>query len=228
MGQPQRALSKGWIAAIIIALALAGIYYMDRSVLQNTETSQGEKNNTEQKQEITTQNMEKETPQNQNQPVAGDTVVIETSKGTITVKLRPDAAPKTVQNFIGLVNKKFYDRLVFHRVEPGFVIQGGDPKGDGSGGSDASIPLEIKCKDGTMHEGATAPSSCEPILKHTDGAIAMARTNDPNSATSQFYVTLGAQQFLDRKYAVFGYVTEGMDVVRAIQKGDVMKSVRMK
>ncbi|OGD31393.1 hypothetical protein A3C91_01475 [Candidatus Azambacteria bacterium RIFCSPHIGHO2_02_FULL_52_12] len=172
--------------------------------------------------------MNEEATANQNQPVSGDSAVIETSKGTITVKLRPDAAPKTVQNFLGLVNKKFYDGLTFHRVEPGFVIQGGDPKGDGTGGSGVSIPLEIKCKDGTMTEGGVAPSSCEPLLKHADGAIAMARTNDPNSATSQFYITNGAQAFLDRNYAVFGYVTEGMDVVRTIQKGDIMKSVHMK
>ncbi|MEK7519987.1 MAG: peptidylprolyl isomerase [Patescibacteria group bacterium] len=155
-------------------------------------------------------------------------VVIETRKGSITVALRPDAAPKTVANFLSLVDARFYDGLTFHRVEPNFVVQGGDPTGDGTGGSDASIPLEIKCKDGAMIEGAVASKACEPILKHTDGALAMARTSDPNSATSQFYITNGAQSFLDGNYAVFGYVTDGMDIVRSIQKGDSMMSVRRK
>ncbi len=153
----------------------------------------------------------------------GNIVVIETDKGIIKAELRPDAAPKTVANFTGLIGKKFYDGLAFHRVEPNFVIQGGDPKGDGTGGSDANIPLEIKCQDGTMTEGKT--TECPVAFAHTDGALAMARAMDPNSASSQFYITNGAQSFLDGKYAVFGYVTEGMDVVRQIQKGDIMKRV---
>ncbi len=228
MEQSQGVLSKGWIAVIIIALAMGGIYYMDRTLLEKESAStKNEKSEANEQHMITTKPMQEETMrQEESQPVSGDSVVIETSKGTITVKLRPDAAPKTVQNFIGLVNKKFYDGLTFHRVEPNFVIQGGDPKGDGTGGSGTMIPLEIKCADGTMTEGKTA--SCEPLLKHTDGAIAMARTNNPNSATSQFYITNGAQAFLDRNYAVFGYVTDGLDVVRVMQRGDVMKSVHMK
>ena len=83
----------------------------------------------------------------------GNIVVIETDKGIIKAELRADAAPKTVANFTGLAGKKFYDGLVFHRVVPGFVIQGGDPKGDGTGGSGMNVPLEIKCQDGTMNEG---------------------------------------------------------------------------
>ena len=153
----------------------------------------------------------------------GNIVVIETNKGIIKAELRLDAAPKTVANFTGLVGKKFYNGLSFHRVEPNFVIQGGDPKGDGTGGSDTNIPLEIKCQDGTMTEGRTA--ECPVALAHTDGALAMARAMDPNSASSQFYITNGAQSFLDGKYAVFGYVIEGQDVVRAIQKGDKMNRV---
>lgn len=144
--------------------------------------------------------------------------VIETSKGVIKAELRADAAPKTAQNFIDLIQKKFYDGLVFHRVEPDFVIQGGDPEGNGTGGSGTNIPLEIKCQDGTLIEGST--TKCPVALPHADGALAMARAMDPNSASSQFYITIGDQPFLDGNYAVFGYVTEGRDVVRAIERGD--------
>lgn len=150
-------------------------------------------------------------------------VVIETTKGVMKAELRPDAAPKTARNFTDLVKRKFYDGLTFHRVVPDFVIQGGDPKGDGTGGSGMNIPLEIKCEDGTMHEGETV--SCLPALSHKDGALAMARSSDPNSASSQFYITIGEQKFLDGKYAVFGYVTEGLDVVRNIKQGDVMQKI---
>ncbi len=153
----------------------------------------------------------------------GNIVVIETDKGIIRAELRSDAAPKTVANFTGLVGKKFYDGLVFHRVVPDFVIQGGDPKGDGTGGSGANIPLEIKCRDGAITEGKEV--ECPVALPHSDGALAMARSADPNSASSQFYITLGGQSSLDGKYAVFGYVTEGKDIARLIQEGAVMKRV---
>lgn len=153
----------------------------------------------------------------------GNIVVIETDKGIIKAELRPDAAPKTVANFTGLVGKKFYDGLVFHRVVPDFVIQGGDPKGDGTGGSGTNIPLEIKCQDGAMMEGKEA--TCPVALPHADGALAMARSADPNSASSQFYITLGEQAFLDGKYAVFGYVTEGKDVARLIEQGSAIKRI---
>jgi len=150
-------------------------------------------------------------------------IVIETEKGIIKAELRLDDAPKTVRNFTELVARKFYDGLTFHRVEPGFVIQGGDPKGDGTGGSGMSIPLEIKCQDGSLHEGETV--SCSVALSHMDGALAMARAQDPDSASSQFYITIGEQPFLDGNYAVFGYVTEGFEVVRAIERGDVIQRI---
>ena len=135
-------------------------------------------------------------------------VTIETDKGTIKFELFEDKAPITTKNFIGLAESGFYDGLTFHRVEPGFVIQGGDPDGDGTGGSGKTIPLEI-------HQD----------LKHVKGAVAMARTNDPNSATSQFYITLADTSFLDGDYAVFGKVKEGMDVVENIAVGDKMNEV---
>jgi len=135
--------------------------------------------------------------------------VIETAKGTIKFELYEDLAPITTANFIGLAEQKFYDGLNFHRVEPGFVIQGGCPWGNGMGGSEKRIPLEVT-----------------PNLKHGEaGAVAMARSSDPNSASSQFYITLGNASFLDGNYAVFGRVTEGQEVVNSIRVGDKMTSV---
>lgn len=137
--------------------------------------------------------------------------LIETSKGKITVVLYGKEAPITVKNFVGLVNREFYDGLIFHRVEPGFVIQTGDPLGTGSGGSDKTIPLEIA-----------------PSLKHDKaGTLGMARSNDPNSASSQFYITLSPTPNLDGNYAVFGRVLTGMDVVNKIQVNDRLMKIRL-
>ena len=136
------------------------------------------------------------------------TATIETNKGIIKFELYEEKAPITTKNFIELAESKFYDGLTFHRYEPGFVIQGGDPDGDGTGGSEKSIPLEIS-----------------PDLKHIKGAVAMARSQDPNSARSQFYITLEAASFLDGNYAVFGQVVEGMDVAMELRAGDKMEKI---
>lgn len=127
------------------------------------------------------------------------TAVIETTMGDMKVELYESEAPITVSNFISLAESGFYDELTFHRVIKGFVIQGGDPRGDGTGGSEKTIPLEIN-----------------ENLRHLDGALAMARSADPDSASSQFYICDGPQPHLDGNYAVFGRVVEGMDVVRKI------------
>jgi cyclophilin family peptidyl-prolyl cis-trans isomerase len=138
----------------------------------------------------------------------GRTAVIETDKGTIKCKLYEEDAPNTTANFIGLAEKGFYNGLKFHRVVPGFVIQGGCPQGTGTGGSGKQIKLEVT-----------------PKLKHTEGALAMARSQHPDSASSQFYITLAPQPFLDMQYAVFGQTVEGMEVVKSIKQGDKIKSV---
>lgn len=135
---------------------------------------------------------------------------IKTAKGDIVVELNAQAAPQTVNNFIYLAQNGFYDGLTFHRVEPGFVIQGGDPLGNGTGGPGYDIPPEIK-------------------LPHVDGAIAMARLGGPPESTpssgSQFYITIGAQPNLDNNYTVFGVTIRGQDVVRAIRVGDVIQRI---
>ncbi len=134
---------------------------------------------------------------------------IKTAKGTIKFTLLPQYAPNTVDNFVKLANKKFYDGLAFHRVVPGFVIQGGDPAGNGSGGPGYTIKAEFSAR------------------KHLLGTVAMARTPDPDSAGSQFYICLAALPSLDNQYTVFGQVFEGQDVVNAITVGDKMTTVRI-
>ena len=136
---------------------------------------------------------------------------IHTVKGDIEVELYGEDAPKTVNNFVALAGKHFYKGLTFHRVEskPEFrLIQGGDPKGDGTGGSDHTIPLEIS-----------------PKLHHDKGALAMARSQDPNSASCQFYICINPVHELDNNYAVFGKVTKGLDVADKIVKGDKIKDI---
>ena len=127
--------------------------------------------------------------------------VIETNKGTFEIELFADKAPKTVENFVALAKKGFYDGLIFHRVIDGFMIQGGDPNGNGTGGPGYEIPDEF-----------------HPDLKHdSEGILSMANAG-PNTGGSQFFITLDKTPWLDGKHAVFGKVVKGMDVVRTIGK----------
>jgi peptidylprolyl isomerase len=125
------------------------------------------------------------------------------SGGDVVIRLRPDLAPGHVARIKELVGEGFYDGVVFHRVIPGFMAQGGDPSGNGTGGS--------------TKPNLKAEFSSEP---HVRGAVSMARTNDPNSANSQFFICFGDATFLDRQYTVWGNVIEGMDHVDALPKGE--------
>lgn len=136
-------------------------------------------------------------------------IEIRTSKGIILAELDEEKMPITVDNFVGLVGQGFYNELTFHRVED-WVIQGGDPLGTGYGGSEQTIPLET-----------------HPDLPNVRGAVAMARSADPNSASSQFYILKKDASWLDGQYAVFGNVTEGMDVVDSIVRRDIMSEVKV-
>lgn len=146
-------------------------------------------------------------------PNGKEIAVIQTDKGPIKFEFYAEDAPNTVAAFIELAQKGFYDGTKFHRVEPNFVIQGGDPlsKTDdpmvGTGGPGYSLKAEFNAR------------------QHLDGTVSMARSQSPDSAGSQFYICLGPQPFLDGQYTVFGQVTEGMDIVRTIAVGDVMNSV---
>lgn len=122
----------------------------------------------------------------------------------IKADLYPEIAPKTVENFVSLIDQKFYDGLIFHRVIPGFMIQGGDPLGTGMGGSDKNIPGEFR-SNGFINN-----------LKHERGVLSMARAMNPNSASSQFFIMHQNAPHLDGEYAAFGMVVEGMEVVDEI------------
>lgn len=141
--------------------------------------------------------------------------VITTKKGVIKLEFYPEVAPNHVASFIELAEKGFYDGTTFHRVEPGFVVQGGDPYSKtgagpvGTGGPGYNLAAEFSNKP------------------HLEGTLAMARAQSPDSAGSQFYICLAPAPFLDGNYTVFGQVIEGMDVVKSIAVGDVMESVRI-
>ena len=136
-------------------------------------------------------------------------VTIEMKSGDIIkVELFPETAPNTVKNFISLVKKGFYDGLTFHRIIEGFMIQGGDPDGNGTGGPDYSIPGEF------------SSNGFDNSLKHSAGVISMARSQHPDSAGSQFFIMHKNASHLDGAYAAFGKVTEGMDVVNKIAESD--------
>ena len=138
---------------------------------------------------------------------AENTLILELEAGPVTIKLRPDLAPKHVERIKALARKGFYDGVVFHRVIAGFMAQGGDPTGTGSGGSkEADLPAEF---------------SKEP---HVRGVCSMARTANPNSANSQFFICLDDARFLDSQYTVWGAVTDGMDHVDALPKGEPPRS----
>jgi peptidyl-prolyl cis-trans isomerase B (cyclophilin B) len=132
---------------------------------------------------------------------------IATQHGDIVFEFYPTYAPGTVAAFIKLARSGFYDGLTFHRVEPGFVIQGGCPQGDGMGGPGYTLKAEFNDRP------------------HVLGTVAMARSSSPNSAGSQFYICLGDARFLDKQYTVFGQVTSGIDAVKAVRVGDKMEKV---
>ncbi len=134
---------------------------------------------------------------------------IRTPHGDIVFSFFPDDAPHHVAAFLKLADAGFYDGLRFHRVEPGFVVQGGDPRGDGTGGPGYHLKAEFNARP------------------HVRGTVAMARSSQPDSAGSQFYICLDDARFLDGQYTVFGQMTDGFEALDAIRRGDEMTSVRI-
>lgn len=132
---------------------------------------------------------------------------IQTDKGDIVFSFFPDDAPNHSAAFIKLADAGFYDNLTFHRVEPGFVVQGGDPDGNGTGGPGYRLKAEFNSKP------------------HLRGTVAMARSSDPNSAGSQFYLCLDDARFLDNQYTVFGQMSDGYETLDQIRRGDTMNKV---
>lgn len=141
------------------------------------------------------------------QGMSAATAIIVTRKGVMKFKFFPTDAPQTSKRIAELITQGFYNGLKFHRVVDGFVIQGGDPQGNGTGGSGQNLKAEFNKR------------------KHQEGTVAMARAADPNSADSQFYISFGPVPHLDGNYTVFGQVTEGLEVIRKIRVGDEMLKV---
>ncbi|HXH65445.1 MAG TPA: peptidylprolyl isomerase [Mariprofundaceae bacterium] len=139
----------------------------------------------------------------------GTQVRLELDNGPVTIRLLPQVAPDTVANFKVLVANGFYDGLTFHRVIPGFMAQGGDPNGTGTGGPGYRIKAEFNA------------------TRHVRGTVAMARTSDPDSAGSQFYICYGPQPHLDGQYTVFGEVTEGMELIDTVRNGSVIRKATL-
>lgn len=176
------------IIALMTTVMLAGCGDKNR-----TESSSGAESSTVSQQNVPDPNA--------SHPI----VTIEMDNGkVIKAELYPEVAPNTVNNFISLIKQGFYDGTIFHRVIPGFMIQGGDPEGTGMGGPDYSIAGEF------------TSNNYQNDLKHTRGILSMARSNNPDSAGSQFFIMVADSPHLDDDYAAFGKVTEGMDVVDEI------------
>lgn len=203
------------IAVVIVIMIIAmGIY----AVVNNNQKDEGKRENIENTNEESNsinRNIEKNQVRNtQTNNESGENNMYSTGKhhaeivvknyGTIALELDADVAPITVENFANLVNEGFYNGLTFHRIISGFMIQGGDPLGNGTGGSSKTI------------KGEFASNGVKNSISHVRGTISMARSSMPNSASSQFFIVHQDSTFLDGQYAAFGTVTSGMDVVDKI------------
>ena len=150
--------------------------------------------------------------------ISATSAVIKTAKGDINLELYPNDAPKTVMNFATLSKNGYYDNLTFHRVEPGFVIQGGDPNGNGTGGSSIY---------GIKFEDELNPDTASYKAGYKEGVLAMANSG-PNTNGSQFFIMLSDNNTLPKNYTIFGRVTSGMDVVKKISVGDKINTITVK
>ena len=213
---------------VIVMLAAIGIYAVINSNSQskkqleenstniegttNTENSTKE-NNTENKDEYIQNNQISNESEENNMYSTGKhhAEIVVKNYGTIALELDADVAPITVENFANLVNEGFYNGLTFHRIISGFMIQGGDPLGNGTGGSSKTI------------KGEFASNGVKNSISHVRGTISMARSSMPNSASSQFFIVHQDSTFLDGQYAAFGTVTSGMDVVDKICEDTVVE-----
>ena len=190
------------VTTLLLVSAIGGYFY---SMLGSSSPGSAYKNIGENTVTQLTPEIEKAL-ETGNDQLSKVTAVIQTTRGKIKFKFYTNDAPKTVHREAELIYSGFYNGLSFHRVVPGFVVQGGDPTGSGSGGSGVKQKAEFNSR------------------KHIAGAVAMARSADPDSADSQFYITLGTHPHLDGGYTVFGQVIEGLDVANQIQVGDRMTS----
>ena len=190
-----------------LLLVFSTVYLVSCNKTNNTSSSKETTNSIKNENVVTDKKTLETEVNNQNQTRGKDTVKVEISVkdyGKINLDIYKDVAPITSDNFINLVKNGFYDGLTFHRIIKGFMIQGGDPLGNGTGGSDQRI------------KGEFAANGVQNNLSHKRGVISMARSNHPDSASSQFFIMHEDGEFLDGNYAAFGEVTSGIEVVDAI------------
>ncbi|MGK7957215.1 MAG: peptidylprolyl isomerase [Crocosphaera sp.] len=235
-----RNLKKHWITTLACLILVSGLMISGCSnAPSNSEIISSP--NTNQSQQVSQSNMDNYLPR-----LDGNAVVEMIIDGKpVSIEIKGEDAPITAGNFVDLVQQGFYDGLTFHRVvkkPTPFVAQGGDPKGTGTGGfvdpetkQERRIPLEIKLEGDEKptyskalgRQGTQTAMSQPVVLKHERGAVAMARSGMPDSASSQFYFALSDLEFLNGDYAVFGKVTQGMDVVDGIKQGDRIESAKV-
>lgn len=207
----KKKVSEGTIAVIVILIAavlMIGFVVVVANVMSDGEKEPVVVNMTQIKSEI---NSHKATDFAETSEKTDYVKISVKDHGDIVIRLRPDIAPETVENFKTLVDNKFYNGLTFHRIYPNFMIQGGDPKGDGTGDSKDKIKGEFSSNGFTND------------LKHVRGVISMARGNDADSASCQFFICHGDASNLDGDYASFGYVMAGLEVVDSITKVELEK-----
>lgn len=194
----KKSLSK-YFRLIVLIVAISSLFLVGCG---KSNKSTGENNGETNNEVVSDEEVKPDAVISEDLPIA--TIVVK-DMGTIKAELYPEIAPNTVNNFISLANEGFYNGLTFHRVIKDFMIQGGDPNGNGSGGPGYSI------------KGEFANNGFTNNLKHTEGVLSMARSKDPNSAGSQFFIMTKEAPDLDNEYAAFGKVIEGIDVVHKIE-----------
>lgn len=182
----------------VVSIVACNKKAVDENVTETTTVLETEKETEKQVETV------KETKKNTEAKVSNKVEISIKNYGKITLELEPNAAPQTVENFVKLVNRGFYDGLTFHRIIKDFMIQGGDPLGNGTGGSEENVVGEF------------LSNGIENNISHKRGVISMARSMDPNSASSQFFIVHKDSEFLDGNYAAFGHVTSGIEVVDKI------------
>lgn len=231
---------RHWLKSLLSLCLASSLFLGGCSVLQANSVDDTDNRVSNKEQNSLTANAGKSTMSDNLPRLNGKaTVELVVNGSTIAVEVDGNNAPITAGNFVDLVDRGVYNGLTFHRVvkdpQP-FVVQGGDPLGNGTGnfvdpdtGRPRYIPLEIKLEGDAepTYSKAFGRSSPKVVLHHSRGAVAMARSQAPDSASCQFYFALADLEFLDGDYAVFGYVTQGMDVVDQIKQGDRMESVKV-
>ncbi len=236
-------INKFWLTNLILTIFLGSLLFGGCATTENSSQSSSSSDNLTAVQSVVNKTSSKEMFDNLPRLEGKAKVKLVVNGSPIIIEVDGIDAPITAGNFVDLVQRGVYNGLVFHRVikspQP-FVAQGGDPLGNGTGGfvdpetgKKRSIPLEIKLSgddEPTYSKGLGQQSgimSPNVVLKHNRGAVAMARSQAPDSASSQFYIALAQLDFLDGDYAVFGQVIEGMDVVDGIDQGDIIVSAEV-